>query len=104
MQTCLKNMKKKILTGRKVIKSSVHNLCGFRMSTKKMQSCKKNPENSYTEKNVKRKPSGYAQFSICSFDDTKNKRCFHRGKGYIEKFCKDLKELEEYIEQEKVKE
>ena len=39
---------------------------------KKMSSCKNNPENSYTEKNVKHKPSGYAWCSICLFDDTKN--------------------------------
>ena len=29
MQTCLKNIKNKILTWRKVIKSSVYNLCRF---------------------------------------------------------------------------
>ena len=58
-----------------------------------MPSCKNNPENSYTEKNVMHKPSGYAWCSICSFDDTKNKRYFYRGKDCIEKFCKDLKEL-----------
>ena len=63
------------------------------MSTKKMQSCKNNPENSYTEKKVKHKPSGYPWCSICSFDDTKNRRYFYRGKDCIEKFCKDLKEL-----------
>ena len=60
---------------------------------KKMWSCQNNPENSYTEKKVKHKPSGYAWCSICSFDDTKNKRYFYRGKDCIEKFCKDLKEL-----------
>ena len=58
-----------------------------------MQPCKINPENSYTEKKVKHKPSGYAWCSICSFDDTKNRRYFYRGKDCIEKFCKDLKEL-----------
>ena len=63
------------------------------MSIKKMPSCKNNPENSYTEKNVKHKPSGYPWCSICSFDDTKNRRYFYRGKDCIEKFCKDLKEL-----------
>ena len=31
--------------------------------------------------------------SVCSFDDTKNKHYFYRGKDCIEKFCKDLKEL-----------
>ena len=96
--------KKKYLPGEKSLKVPFIIYADLECLLKKMQSCKKNPENSYTEKNVKRKPSGYAQFSICSFDDTKNKRCFHRGKDYIEKFCKDLKELEEYIEQEKVKE
>ena len=60
---------------------------------KKAQSSQNNPENSYTEKKVKHKPSGYAWCSICSFDDTKNKRYFYRGKDCIEKFCKDLKEL-----------
>ena len=60
------------------------------MSTKKMRY---NPENSYTEKKVKHKPSGYAWCSICSFDDTKNRRYFYRRKDCIGKFCKDLKEL-----------
>ena len=60
---------------------------------KKMQYCQNNPKNSYTEKKAKHKPSGYTWCSICSFDDTKNKHNFYRGKDYIEKFCKDLKEL-----------
>ena len=58
-----------------------------------MQSSQNNPENSYTEKNDKHKPSGYAWCSICSFDDTKNRRYFYRRKDCIEKFFKDLKEL-----------
>ena len=60
---------------------------------KNMQYCQNNLRNSYTEKKAKHKPSGYAWYSICSFDDTKNKRYFYRGKDCIEKFCKDLKEL-----------
>ena len=63
------------------------------MSTKKTQYCQNNPKNSYTEKKAKHKPSGYAWCSICSFDDTRNRRYFCRGKDCIEKFCKDLKEL-----------
>ena len=54
-----------------------------------MQYCQNNPEDSYTEKKVKVKPSRYAWCLICSFDDTKNRRCFDRGKD----FCTDLKEL-----------
>ena len=63
------------------------------MSIKKMQYYQNNPKNSYTEKKAKHKPSGYPWCSICSFDDTKNKHYFYRGKDCIEKFCKDLKEF-----------
>ena len=55
--------------------------------------CQNNPENFYTEKKAKHKPSGYARSLICLFDDTKNKH-FYRGKDCIEKFCKDIKEIE----------
>ena len=58
-----------------------------------MQSSQNNPENSYTEKKVKHRPSGHVWCSICSFDGTKNRRYFYRRKDRIEKFCKDLKEL-----------
>ena len=58
-----------------------------------MRSPQNNPENSYTAKNLKHKPSGYAWCSICSFNETKNRRYFYRGKDCIKKFCKDLKEL-----------
>ena len=60
---------------------------------KKIRSCKYNLGNFHTEEKTKHKPSGYAWRSICSFDDTKNRRYFYRGKDCIEKFCKDLKEL-----------
>ena len=58
-----------------------------------MRSCQNNPENSYTEKEVKHKPSGYAWCSIYSFDETANRRYYYRGKDWIGKFSKDLKEL-----------
>ena len=60
---------------------------------RKTQYCRNSPENSYTEKIAKHKHSRYAWCSICSFDNTKNKCYFFRGKDCIEKFCKDLKEL-----------
>ena len=59
----------------------------------KIPYCQNNPKNSYTERKAKHKPSGYAWCSICSFDDTKNKPYFYRGKDCIEKLCKDLKEF-----------
>ena len=73
--------KNKIFTWKKVIKSSVHNLCGFKMPTKKCDLVKTIPK-SLTEKKVKHKPSGYAWCSICSFDEKKNRRYFYRGKDY----------------------
>ena len=60
---------------------------------KKVRFCQNNPENSYTEKKVKQKPSGYAWCSICFLTRQKNRHYFYRGKDCIEKFCKDLKEL-----------
>ena len=38
-----------------------------------MHSCQNNLEKSYIEKKAKREPSGWALFTKCSFDATKNK-------------------------------
>ena len=62
------------------------------MSIKKTQYYQNNPKIFIQRKKLS-KPSGYAWCSICSFDDTKSKRYFYRGKDCIEKFFKDLKEL-----------
>ena len=35
---------------------------------------------------------GYSIFTSCSFDESKNKLNYYRGKDCIKKFCKDLKE------------
>ena len=63
------------------------------MFAEKKQSYQNNPKNSYTERKVKHKPSGYSWSLICLFDETKNRRKFYRRKDCIEKFCKDVKEL-----------
>ena len=55
----------------------------------KMSTCYNNPkESSTTEIN---KPSGYLLFTHCSFDKTKNKLDYYRGKDRMKKFCKDLR-------------
>ena len=54
---------------------------------KKVQS-QNNPENSYTGKKVKHKPSGYAWCSICLFDDIKSRCYFYRGKDLLKSFVK----------------
>ena len=58
----------------------------------KMNACHNTPEKSSTAKVNKHTPSGYSLFTNCSFDTTKNKFEYYRGKNYMEKFCKDLKE------------
>ena len=37
-------------------------------------------------------PSSYSLFTHCSFDKTKNKLDYYRGKDCMKKFCKDLRE------------
>ena len=46
----------------------------------KEQSCQNNPKKSYTERKAKHETSGYLLDLICSFDETKNRHYFHRGK------------------------
>ena len=83
----------KYLPGEKSLKAPFIIYADLECLFKKTQYCQNNPKNSYTEKKAQHKLSVYTWCSICSFDDTKNKHYFYRGKDFIEKFCKDLKEL-----------
>ena len=58
----------------------------------KMSTCINNPNESSTTKINKHTPSGYSIFTSCSFDESKNKLNYYRGKYCMKKFCKDLKE------------
>ena len=58
----------------------------------KMSTCYNNPEESSTTEINKHTPSGYSLFTHCSFDETKNKLDYYRGKDCMKKFCKDLRE------------
>ena len=60
----------------------------------KINTCHNNPKNSSATKINKHTPSGYSLFTHCSFDVTKNKLRYYRGKDCMRKFCKDLKEHE----------
>ena len=71
---------------------------------KKKQSCQNDPEKSYTVRKSKHEPSGYSLSLIFSFDATKNRHYFYRGKDCIKIFCKKLKELETEIINYKEKE
>ena len=57
----------------------------------KMNTCHNNPEKSTTKIN-KHTPSGYSLFPHCSFDTTKNKLDYNRGKNCMINFCLDLGE------------
>ena len=58
----------------------------------KISTCHNNPEESSTTEINKYTPSGYSLFIHCSFDKTKNKLDYYRGKDCMKKFCKDLRE------------
>ena len=57
----------------------------------KMNPCQNNPEKSSTTKINKQTPSGYSLLTHCSFDTTKNKLDYFRGKNCMKNFCLDLR-------------
>ena len=60
----------------------------------KINTCQNNNNKSYTEKKAKHEPSGYSLVTCSSFDKSKAKHKYYRGKDCMEKFCKDLRDQE----------
>ena len=58
----------------------------------KMNTCDNNPEKSSATKINKHTPFGYSLFKHCSFNVTKNKLDYYRGKNCMKNFCLDLRE------------
>ena len=58
----------------------------------KMSTCINNSNESSTTKINKHTPSGYSIFTHCTFDKSKNKLNYYRGKDCMKKFSKDLRE------------
>ena len=58
----------------------------------KMSNCINNPNESSTTKINKHTPPGYSILTHCSFDESKNKLNYYRGKDCMKKFSKDLRE------------
>ena len=54
----------------------------------KMSTCHNNPKKSATTKISKHTSSGYSLFSHFTFDTTKNKLDYYRGKDCMKNFCK----------------
>ena len=75
----------------------------FESLLEKISTCH-NPEKSSTNKVNKHIPSGYSLFTHCSFDTTKNKFDYYRGKNCMKDFCLDLKEHKTKIIDYKTKE
>ena len=63
----------------------------------KMNTFHNNPEKSSTTKINKHTPTGHSLFTHCSFDATKNKFDYYRGKNCMKSFCLDLREHAERI-------
>ena len=58
----------------------------------KMSTCHNNPEKSSATKINEHTPSGCSLFTHCSFDATKNKLDYYRGKNCMKNICQDLRE------------
>ena len=59
---------------------------------KKMSTCQNSPKEPSTTEINKHTPSGFSLFTHCLFNKTKNKLNHYRGKDYMRKFFKDLRE------------
>ena len=58
----------------------------------KMNTCRNNNEKLSINRINEHTPSGYSLFTHCSFDTTKNKLDYYRGKNCLKIFCLDLRE------------
>ena len=57
-----------------------------------MNTCHNNPKKSSSTKINKYTPSGYSLFMHCSFDTTKHKPDYYRGKNCMKKIYLNLRE------------
>ena len=61
----------------------------------RINTCHNNPEKSSTTKINKHTPSGYSLFTQCSFDTTRNKLHYYRGKNCMKHFCLNLENMQQ---------
>ena len=64
---------------------------GLESLHEEVDTCHNNSEKSSATKINEHTPSGYSLFTHCSFDATKKKPGYYRGKDWIKDFCKDLR-------------
>ena len=77
--------------GQQSLKAPFMHIVDLECVLTKTNSCLNNLKESYTEIKAMHEPSGYSLVTCCSFDKSKNERHNNRGKDYLERFCKDLK-------------
>ena len=78
--------------GEKYMKVSFIIYAGVDCLLEKINTYHNSPKKSSTTKMNKHTPSGYSLFTNCSFDTTKNKFDYYRGKNCMKNFCLDLRE------------
>ena len=78
--------------GEKSMKSPFVIYADLECLLEKMNTCHNNPGKSSTTKINKHTSSRYSLFTHCSFDTTKNKLDYYRGKNCMKSFCLDLRE------------
>ena len=78
--------------GQKSIKSPFIIYADLECLLEKMDTCYNNPNGSSSNEINKHTSSGYLLFRHFSFDKTKNKLDYYRGKDCMKTFCKDLRE------------
>ena len=77
--------------GEKSIKLSFVIYADLECLLEKISTCQNNLNESSTTEINKYASSGYSLFTHCSFDKSKNKLDYYRGKDCMKKFCKDLR-------------
>ena len=74
--------------GEKPIKLPFITYADLECLLEKMSTCQNNPNESSTTEVNKHTPSGYLLFTHCSFDKSKNKLDYYRGKDCMKSFLK----------------
>ena len=80
----------KYISGEKSLRDPFTIYADLECLLRKINTCSNNPDKSYTEKKATHRPSGYSLVTCCSFDKSKNKCNYYRGKECMKIFCKDL--------------
>ena len=83
--------------GEKSLKSPFKMIADLECLLIKEQPCQSSAEKSYTDRKAEHEPSSYSLSLICSFDATKARHYFYRGRDCLENFWNILKELETEI-------